>query len=149
MTLTKNTLYNLILAINKNNIFIQAPDESSITYGELLKYVDNTFNQLSSLNIKKEDRIALALENGSAMACTFVAIASNFTSCPLNPSFTKEEFKFYYDDLKVKAVIIEENKLLQAREAAEELNIEIIDLKKKTSSNFIKLNIEVNNTNKT
>ena len=45
------------------------------------------------------------------MACTFVAIAANFTSCPLNPSFTKEEFKFYYDDLKVKAVIIEENKL--------------------------------------
>ena len=149
MTLTKNTLYNLILAINGNNVFIQAPDESDITYKDLLKYVDNTFNQLSSLNIKKEDRIALALENGSAMACTFVAIASNFTSCPLNPSFTKEEFKFYYDDLKVKAVIIEENKLLQAREAAEELNIEIIDLKKKTSSNFIKLNIEVNNTNKT
>ena len=148
MTLTKNTLYNLILAINGNNVFIQAPDESDITYKDLLKYVDNTFNQLSSLNIKKEERIALALENGSAMACTFVAIASNFTSCPLNPAFTKEEFKFYYDDLKVKAVIIEENKLIQAREAAEELSIEIIDLKKKTSSNFIKLNIEINNTNK-
>ena len=148
MTLTKNTLYNLILAIDGNNVFIQAPDESNITYKDLLKYVDNTFNQLSSLNIKKEDRIALALENGSAMACTFVAIASNFTSCPLNPAFTKEEFKFYYDDLKVKAVIIEENKLIQAREAAKELNIEIIDLKKKTSSNFIKLNIEINNTNK-
>jgi len=149
MTLTKNTLYNLILAINGNNVFIQAPDESDITYKDLLKYVDNTFNQLSSLNIKKEERIALALENGSAMASTFVAIASNFTSCPLNPSFTKEEFKFYYDDLKVKAVIIEENKLLKAREAAEELNIKIIDLKKKTASNFIKLNIEINNTNKT
>ena len=148
MTLTKNTLYNLILAIDGNNVFIQAPDESNITYKDLLKYVDNTFNQLSSLNIKKGERIALALENGSAMACTFVAIASNFTSCPLNPAFTKEEFKFYYDDLKVKAVIIEENKLIQAREAAEELNIEIIDLKKKTSSNFIKLNIEINNTNK-
>ena len=51
MTLTKNTLYNLILAINKNNIFIQAPDESSITYGELLKYVDNTFNQLSGTKL--------------------------------------------------------------------------------------------------
>ena len=148
MTLTKNTLYNLILAIDGNNVFIQAPDESNITYKDLLKYVDNTFNQLSSLNIKKGERIALALENGSAMACTFVAIASNFTSCPLNPAFTKEEFKFYYDDLKVKAVIIEENKLIQAREAAEELSIEIIDLKKKTSSNFIKLDIEINNTHK-
>ena len=112
MTLIKNTLYNLILSINKNNIFIQAPDESDITYRELLQYIDNTFNQLSSLNIKKEDRIAIALENGSAMASTFIAIASNYTSCPLNPSFTKEEFKFYYDDLKVKAVIIEENRLI-------------------------------------
>ena len=149
MTLIKNTLYNLILSINKNNLFIQAPDESDITYRELLQYIDNTFNQLSSLNIKKEDRIAIALENGSAMASTFIAIASNYTSCPLNPLFTKEEFKFYYDDLKVKAVIIEENRLIKAREAAEELNIKIINLKKKTASNFIKLNIEINNTNKT
>ena len=74
MTLTKNTLYNLILAINRNNVFIQAPDESNITYKDLLKYVDNTFNQLSSLNIKKEDRIALALENGSAMALSLIHI---------------------------------------------------------------------------
>lgn len=149
MTLIKNTLYNLILSINKNNVFIQAPDESEITYGELLNYIDNTFNQLSSLGFKKEDRIAIALENGSAMASTFIAIASNYTSCPLNPSFTKEEFKFYYDDLKVKAVIIQENQLIKAREAAEELNIKIINLKKKTASNFIKLNIEMNNTDKT
>ena len=32
MTLIKNTLYNLILSINKNNVFIQGPDESEITY---------------------------------------------------------------------------------------------------------------------
>ena len=40
MTLTKNTLYNLILSINKNNIFIKSPDESEITYGELFNYID-------------------------------------------------------------------------------------------------------------
>ena len=56
MTLTKNTLYNLILAIDGNNVFIQAPDESDITYKDLLKYVDNTFNQLSSLNINRSLR---------------------------------------------------------------------------------------------
>tara|TARA_B110001454_G_scaffold198625_1_gene202875 strand:- start:294 stop:1832 length:1539 start_codon:yes stop_codon:yes gene_type:complete len=145
MPLTKNTLYNLILSINKNNIFIQSPDESEITYGELLNYIDKTFNQLSSLNIKKEDRVAIVLGNGSAMASTFIAIASNYTSCPLNPSFTKEEFKFYYDDLKVKAVIIEENQLIGAREAAEELNIKIVNLKKKTTADFIKLDIEIDN----
>jgi len=143
MTLIKNTLYNLIMSINKNNIFIQSPDESAITYGELLNYIDKTFNQLSSLNIQKGERIAIALGNGSAMASTFIAIASNYTSCPLNPSFTKEEFKFYYDDLKVKAVIIEENQLVNAREAAKELDIRIINLKTKTTSDFIKLDIEI------
>ena len=51
MPLTKNTLYNLIRSINKNNIFIQSPDESEITYGELLNYIDKTFNQLSSLDL--------------------------------------------------------------------------------------------------
>ena len=143
MTLIKNTLYNLIMSINKNNIFIQSPDESEITYGELLNYIDKTFNQLSSLNIQKGERIAIALGNGSAMASTFIAIASNYTSCPLNPSFTKEEFKFYYDDLKVKAVIIEENQLVDAREAAKELDIRIINLKTKTTSDFIKLDVEI------
>ena len=143
MTLIKNTLYNLIMSINKNNIFIQSPDESLITYGELLNYIDKTFNQLSSLNIQKGERIAIALGNGSAMASTFIAIASNYTSCPLNPSFTKEEFKYYYDDLKVKAVIIEENQLVEAREAAKELDIRIINLKTKTTSDFIKLDIEI------
>ena len=75
------------------------------------------------------------------MACTFIAIAANFTSCPLNPSYTKEEFKFYYDDLSVKAVIIEENKSIEARAAAKELNIEVINLKRKTEFNTITLDI--------
>ena len=52
------------------------------------------------------------------MAATFISIASNFISCPLNPSFTKEEFKFYFKDLDLKVVIIEENKSTLAREAA-------------------------------
>ena len=149
MTLTKNTLYSLILSINKNNIFIKSPDESDITYGELLNYIDDTFNQLSFLKLKKEDRIAIVLGNGSAMASTFIAVASNYTSCPLNPSFTEEEFKFYYDDLKVSAVIIEENKSMKAREAAKELNIKIINLTKKGTLDSIKLDIEIDESSKT
>ena len=148
MTLTKNTLYNLILSINKNNIFIKSPDESEITYGELFNYIDDTFNQLSFLNLKKEDRIAIVMGNGSAMASTFIAVASHFASCPLNPSFTKEEFKFYYEDLKVKVVIIEEDKSLEAREAAKELNIKIINLINKNKLGFIKLDIEIDKSSK-
>ena len=115
MTQTKNTLNELILSINRKNVFIKSPDESDITYGELISYMEDTFNKLSSIKINKEDKIAIVIENGSSMACTFIAIAANYTSCPLNPSYTKEEFKFYYNDLSVKAVIIEENKSIEAR----------------------------------
>ena len=110
MTQTKNTLNELILTINENNIFIKSPEESDITYGELISYMKDTYSKLSSIKINKEDKVAIVLGNGSSMACTFIAIAANFTSCPLNPSYTKEEFKFYYDDIKVNAVIIQENK---------------------------------------
>lgn len=141
MTQTKNTLNELILSINKDNVFIQSPDEKEITYGELLNYIEDTYFKLSSLKIKKEDKIAIVLGNGSFMACTFIAIAANYTSCPLNPSYTKEEFKFYYDDLKVKAVIMEENKSVDAKEAANELGIKVINLKRENISNDIALDI--------
>ena len=148
MTQTKNTLNELILKINENNIFIKSPDESDITYGELISYMKDTYSKLSSIKINKEDKVAIFLGNGSSMACTFIAIAANFTSCPLNPSYTKEEFKFYYDDLSVKAVIIEENKSIEARAAAKELNIEVINLKRKTEFNTITLDINTDIKNK-
>ena len=141
MTQTKNTLNELILSINKDNVFIQSPDEKEITYGELLNYIEDTYFKLCSLKIKKEDKIAIVLGNGSFMACTFIAIAANYTSCPLNPSYTKEEFKFYYDDLKVKAVIMEENKSVDAKEAANELGVKVINLKRENISNDIALDI--------
>jgi oxalate---CoA ligase len=147
MTKTINTLNDLVLSINKNNIFIKSPDENDITYGELNKYIGDTYKKLSYLKLNKEDRVAIVLGNGSAMACTFIAIAANFTSCPLNPSYTKEEFKFYYDDLKCKAVIIEENTSINAREAAKELNIKIINLKKQTISSSIILDIKIDENN--
>ena len=148
MTHTKNTLNELVLSINKNNVFIQSPDETDTTYGELINYMADTHAKLAFLKINKEDKVAIVLGNGSAMACTFIAIAANYTSCPLNPSYTKEEFKFYYDDLKIKAVIIEENKSIEAREAAKELDIRIINLKSKTKSRSIELDIKTDIKNK-
>ena len=51
MTQTKNTLNELILKINENNIFIKSPDESDITYGELISYMKDTYSKLSSIKI--------------------------------------------------------------------------------------------------
>ena len=61
MTQTKNTLNELILKINENNIFIKSPDESDISYGELISYMKDTYSKLSSIKINKEDKVAIVL----------------------------------------------------------------------------------------
>ena len=131
MKIIKNTIYEIINSNNEKDIVFEAPNELKTTYGELKNYINTTYSKLSSLNLTNSDKIGIVLNNGSAMAATFLAVASNFISCPLNPSFTKQEFKFYFEDLELKTVIIEENQSLHAREAAKELNIKVINLKSK------------------
>jgi len=143
MKTIKKTIYEIISSNDKDSIVFEAPNEAKTTYHELKEYVNLTYLQLSSLNLNSNDKIGIVLNNGSAMAATFIAIASNFISCPLNPSFTKEEFKFYFKDLDLKIVIIEKNKSTLAREAADELNVRVINLSGKNIQNVTSLDIDI------
>ena len=143
MKIIKNTIYEIINSNNEKDIVFEAPNELKTTYGELKNYINTTYSKLSSLNLTNSDKIGIVLNNGSAMAATFLAVASNFISCPLNPSFTKQEFKFYFEDLELKTVIIEENQSLHAREAAKELNIKVINLKSKNLNSKTSLDIDI------
>ena len=62
------------------------------------------------------------------MATAFVAIASAATSAPLNPSYRADEFEFYMDDLKAKALVVEAGSASPAIEAAGRLGIAILTL---------------------
>ncbi len=143
MKTIKKTIYEIIASNDKDSIVFEAPNEAKTTYHELKEYINLSYKQLSSLNLNSNDKIGIVLNNGSAMAATFIAIASNFVSCPLNPSFTKEEFKFYFKDLDLKIVIIEKNKSTLAREAADELNIRVINLSSKNIQNVTSLDIDI------
>ena len=143
MKIIKNTIYEIINSNNEKDIVFEAPNELKTTYGELKNYINITYSKLSSLNLTNSDKIGIVLNNGSAMAATFLAVASNFISCPLNPSFTKQEFKFYFEDLELKTIIIEENQSIHAREAAKELNIKVINLKSKNLNSKTSLDIEI------
>tara|TARA_B100000686_G_scaffold219200_1_gene226248 strand:- start:3960 stop:5483 length:1524 start_codon:yes stop_codon:yes gene_type:complete len=143
MKTIKKTIYEIIASNDKESIVFEAPGETKTTYHELREYINLSYKQLSSLNLNSNDKIGIVLNNGSSMAATFIAIASNFISCPLNPSFTKEEFKFYLKDLDIKIVIIEKNKSALAREAADELNIRVINLNNKNLQKVTSLDIDI------
>jgi len=147
MKIIKNTIYDLVTSSNGRNTVFEAPNEAKTTYDELKKYIDITYVQLSSLSLNTNDKIGIVLSNSSCMAATFISIASNFISCPLNPLFTKEEFKFYFEDLDLKVVIIEENKSTLAREAANDLDIRIINLKSKSLNKITSLDIDITDKN--
>ena len=62
------------------------------------------------------------------MATAFLCVASAATSAPLNPAYRQDEFEFYLEDLKAKALIVEAGSESPALRAAEKLGVAVITL---------------------
>jgi ABC-type lipopolysaccharide export system ATPase subunit len=46
------------------------------------------------MNVKSGDCVGIVTPNGPEAATIFISIASFATAAPLNPNYTKDEFKF-------------------------------------------------------
>src|SRR5205085_6054520 len=99
----------------------------SISYHELAAQVDELTNQLTDFGLRKGDRIAIALPNGLEVIASFLAASTVGTAAPLNPSYTLDEFKFYLGDTGARALIVPKDNSDQARAAATDGKILIID----------------------
>ena len=75
----------------------------------------------------------LVLPNGPEMAASFIAVSCGATAAPLNPAYRKAEFDFYLSDLNAAVLVVEENSQSPSLESARELNIPVMQLKKRTS----------------
>ncbi|MEL6505594.1 MAG: AMP-binding protein [Pseudomonadota bacterium] len=123
-----NTLAHLINAIPNEALAFGAPDRDWLTYGDLRAHTATVRTSLRAAGIGSKDRIAIVLPNGPEMASAFITIAQCATTAPLNPAYKQEEFSFYMDDLKAKAVILEADYEGPARAAAEGLGLLILNL---------------------
>ena len=107
---------------------IGASNREWLTYGGLRELTKSVHTTLRENGIAKKDRIAIVLSNGPAMASAFVTIAQSAITAPLNPSYREDEFAFYMDDLKAKAIVVNKDYDGAAVSAAERLKIKIIRL---------------------
>ena len=107
---------------------IGASNREWLTYGGLRELTKSVHTTLRENGIAKKDRIAIVLSNGPAMASAFVTIAQSAITAPLNPSYREDEFAFYMDDLKAKAIVVSKDYDGAAVSAAERLKIKIIRL---------------------
>lgn len=96
---------------------ILAPGRPPITYAALRANVADLAAQLQALGLARGERIALALPNGPEMAVAFLATATAATAAPLNPRYRQEEFAFYYEDTRARALIVPPGALPEARAA--------------------------------
>ncbi|MEH2175279.1 acyl--CoA ligase [Nostoc sp.] len=97
-------LFELLVG-EDNHPALVTPEGRSLTYKQLRENIIGLVSQLNSFGLKRGERIAIAMTNGSPMAITFLAAALCGTTAPLNPKYKQEEFAFYYQDTQAKALI--------------------------------------------
>jgi acyl-CoA synthetase (AMP-forming)/AMP-acid ligase II len=101
-----DTLAALIGAQDKDARAIGAPGRGWLTYGGLAQQGAHVRAALHAAGVGRGDRVAIVLPNGPEMAVAFVTVAGVATTCPLNPAYRQDEFAFYLEDLKAKAIIL-------------------------------------------
>lgn len=98
-----------------------------LTYGELGRLIDSLVQALRDFGLGEGDRIAMSLPNGLEVISAFLAASTVGTAAPLNPAYTIDEFKFYLEDTKARALIVPSGGAKEARAAALETNVSIIE----------------------
>lgn len=107
---------------------IQPPGRPPLAHGALRALARDTVAALNARGIGRGDRVAIVLPNGPEMATAFLGIAAGASTAPLNPAYRAEEFSFYLEDLKAKAIVLQRGVETPARAVAEELGVPILEL---------------------
>ena len=100
------SLSSMLAAHSAENYAFGAPGKSWMSYTELRNLSKDIFISLREGGVGAADRVAIVLENGAAMATAFVTIAQAAATAPLNPNYREDEFSFYLEDLKAKAIVL-------------------------------------------
>ncbi|SDI27784.1 acyl--CoA ligase [Lutimaribacter saemankumensis] len=107
---------------------IGAPDRDWLSYGALRDLSADVASTLHGLGIGRGDRVAIVLPNGPEMATAFFTVAQVATTAPLNPAYREEEYEFYLEDLKAKALIMADDYDGPALPAARKFGVAILRL---------------------
>src|SRR5437660_6715298 len=97
-----------------------------LTYDQLRAQVNRLADELLQAGLGRDERIAMALPNGIEMIVSFLASSTVGTAAPLNPAYTRDEFRFYLEDNGARALILPRQNTEEARAAAGD-NVLIIE----------------------
>ena len=117
-----------LVGTDPESIAISAPDRPSLPHGLLSEQTLSAGGQLKSLQVAGDDRVAIVLPNGPAMASAFVCLSPWCATAPLNPAYKTDEYEFYLNDLDAKILLVETGSTSPALDVASRLGIKIVEL---------------------
>ena len=118
---------------------ISAPSRPGITHGDLRSQTDALGRQLRAADIGPDDRLAMVLPNGPAMAAAFVGFSPWCATAPLNPAYKPDEFAFYLEDLDARALIVADGVDSVATDVAESRGIRVLRLRESKTAGTVHL----------
>ena len=121
-------ILKVAVARTPDAIALLAPERKPLSYIALDSQVSRTVDALRQSGVKREDIVAVVLPNGPEMATAFLSVASAAVCAPLNPSYSADEFKFYFSDLPAAALVVAPSVETPARDVARDLGIPIIEI---------------------
>lgn len=118
------TLADLFAHADLDHPAVILPDDGATsTYRALAEHVERLAAILRQTGLQPGDPVAIVLPNGLEFLTVFLAVArARLIAAPLNPAYKTEEFRFYLEDIGVRALVASPG-THPARDAAKELNL--------------------------
>ena len=116
----------LALLPQSDRTAVAAPGRAGITYAALREQCAAVGRQLRGAGIGPDDRVAIVLPNGPAMASAFACTAPWCATAPLNPAYKADEFGFYLEDLDAAALVVDAGSVSPAVAQAEARGIPVL-----------------------
>ena len=115
-------------AIRRTALPFSRPAGASLTYGALRARTNEIVRELRDFGIGGSDRVAVVLPGGPEAAVATIAVAAGAVCVPLHPGFAAEEWRRYFGDLRVAALLTRAEVDSASRGVAYSLGIPVIDL---------------------
>jgi amino acid adenylation domain-containing protein len=107
---------------------ILATGGAALTYGALWVRTREIVRTLRDIGIGAGDRVAVVLPGGPDAAVATMAVAAGAVCVPLHPGFAAGEWRRYFGDLRVAALLTSSDVDSASRGVAYSLGIPVIDL---------------------
>jgi acyl-CoA synthetase (AMP-forming)/AMP-acid ligase II/acyl carrier protein/NRPS condensation-like uncharacterized protein len=107
---------------------ILAPGRVPMDYRTLWSCATQTLAALRSAGIGRTDRVAVVLPDGPEAAAAIVSVAAASVCVPLNPSFTADEWRRYFNETRAAVLLTSPATASPSRAVARAHGIPVIDI---------------------